>query len=154
MTRDLSGILAAHPFVRGLSEDHMKFLTGCVANVKFQPGEYLFREGEPADLLFLVRKGWAAVQVYSPGRGVTTLSTMGADEILGWSWAVPPYISHFDVVAQSTILALSVDAKCLRVKCETDPQFGYQMLARMIKVIEKRLAATRLQLMNAYDERH
>ncbi|MDR3691121.1 MAG: cyclic nucleotide-binding domain-containing protein [Fimbriimonas sp.] len=150
MKHDLSAKLAGHPFVQGLSEDHIKFLTGCIANVKFMPGEYVFREGEPADLLFLLRSGQVAVQVYGPGRGVTTLSTMGAGEIVGWSWAVPPYISHFDVVAQQMTLALSVDAKCLRAKCETDPEFGYQMLARMVKVIERRLTATRIQLLDMY----
>lgn len=150
MKEDLSGVLSEHAFVSGLSEEYVKFLTGCTANVKFQPREFLFREGDAANVLYLVREGQAAIQVYSPGKGTTTLATIGPNEIAGWSWVVEPYVSHFDVVAISTVRAISVNAQCLRKKCQSDPEFGYQMLARMTKVMEHRLEATRLQLLDLY----
>lgn len=150
MVEDLSQILSEQPFVKGMQAEHIKFLTGCTANVKFQPGEYLFREGDPASLLYLIREGEAAVQVYSPGVGARTLATITAGEIAGWSWVVSPYVSHFDVVAHSLVRAISVDAECLRNKCMVDPVFGYEVLSRMVLVMEQRLEASRLQLLDVY----
>jgi CRP/FNR family transcriptional regulator, cyclic AMP receptor protein len=147
---DLSKIVAQHPFAKGLSDDYVKFLTGCAANVKFQKGEYLFREAGPAERVYLIREGEASVQVYSPATGSTTIATLGAGDVAGWSWAVAPFVSHFDVKAESLVRAISLDAGCLRNKSQTDPAFGYEMLARMMTVLERRLQATQLQLLDIY----
>jgi len=40
-------ILGEHPFFKDLSEPHLDTVVGCVANVVFQPGEFIFREGRP-----------------------------------------------------------------------------------------------------------
>ena len=48
-------ILGEHPFFKDLSEPHLDTVVGCVANVVFQPGEFIFREGEAADRFFVVR---------------------------------------------------------------------------------------------------
>lgn len=150
LIQDLSRILSEHPFLLGMEPDQVKFLTGCTANVKFEAGEYLFREGGPASLLHLIRAGEAALQVFSPAGGVKTLSTIGPGEIAGWSWVVAPYVSQFDVIALTTVRTISIDAACLRTKCQTDPAFGYQILARMVKVMEQQLLAARLQLLDLY----
>ncbi len=146
MIEDLRRILSEHPFVHGLEESHLVFLTGCTKNVKFLPGELLFKEGGPAKEVYLIRDGEAAIQVYGPDQSVTTLSTIKGGEIAGWSWVVPPYVSHFDLIAYTVVRAIAIDADCLRVKCENDPVFGYQMLARMVKVMEQRLISTRMQM--------
>ena len=47
----------------------MTLLTGCAANVRFDAGAFLFREGEPADRFFVVRQGRVALEIDAPGRG-------------------------------------------------------------------------------------
>ena len=42
---------AGHPFFAGLDDDAICRSAGCAINVHFQAGEYLFREGDPADAL-------------------------------------------------------------------------------------------------------
>lgn len=147
---DLYRILVDHPFLEGMEANHIHFLTTCTANVVFKPGEYLLREGGTADLIYLIREGEADVQVYGPGSGVMTIGTLGPGEVAGWSWAIPPYTNHFDVSAKGRVRAVSLDAQCLREKCRKDPEFGYEMLARMTKAMEERLMATRLQLLDFY----
>jgi CRP/FNR family cyclic AMP-dependent transcriptional regulator len=43
-----------------------------------------------------------------------------------------------------------LDAKCLRAKCETDHELGYELLNRVLHVVEQRLQATRMQLLDLY----
>jgi CRP-like cAMP-binding protein len=143
-------VLAEHPFFRELSVPHLDMVVGCVANVVFQPGEFIFREGQPADHFFVVREGKVAVEVFVPNKGATTIETIEGGEVLGWSWLFPPYKAHFDARALTHVRALSLDGACLRTKCETDPALGYDLLKRFTQVVVARLEATRMQLMDLY----
>ena len=65
----LERLLAEHELFRGLDERYVTLLTGCAANVRFDAGAFLFREGEPADRFFVVRQGRVALEIDAPGRG-------------------------------------------------------------------------------------
>ena len=143
-------ILGEHPFFKDLSDPHLDTVVGCVANVVFQPGEFIFREGEAADHFFVVREGKVAVEVFVPNKGPVTIETIEGGEMLGWSWLFPPYKARFDARALNAVRALSLDGACLRTKCEKDPALGYELLKRFTEVVVSRLEATRMQLLDLY----
>jgi CRP/FNR family transcriptional regulator, cyclic AMP receptor protein len=147
---DLTEILRQHPFLMNLSDEHMKTLIGCASNSHFVEGEYLIREGELANKFFLIRTGRVALEVAVSGKGSLRIQTTGPGEILGWSWLIYPFRWHFSGVAVADTRAVSLDGECLRKKCESDPAFGYDMLKRLAAVMENRLEATRLQLLDIY----
>jgi CRP-like cAMP-binding protein len=84
------------------------------------------------------------------GKGDLRIQTVGPGEILGWSWLISPYRWHFTGVVVLETRAIALDGECLRNKCERDPHFGYEMLKRLSQVMERRLEATRLQLLDVY----
>ncbi len=47
--RTLEGILAEHPFFSGWDPRYLQLAVGCAANVRFNAGALLFREGEEAN---------------------------------------------------------------------------------------------------------
>jgi CRP/FNR family cyclic AMP-dependent transcriptional regulator len=146
----LRPILAGIPLFDGMSLQHIELIAGCAANVRFEPGEFAARQGEAADLFFIVRKGRLALQVHGPGRGELTLQTVGENEVLGWSWLIPPYRWHFDVRALTATRALALDGRCLRGKFDGDYQLGYEMMTRFAQLITHRLEAASLQLLDLY----
>jgi CRP-like cAMP-binding protein len=75
---------------------------------------------------------------------------LAAGEVLGWSWLIPPYHWKFDARAIEQTRALALDGKCLRTKCEEDHDLGYELLKRFAQIMEERLQATRLQLLDVY----
>ena len=143
-------VLAAHPFFQGMAAPHLDTLTGCVANQVFRPGEFIFREGHPADHFFLVREGRVAVEVFVPNKGPVTIETIEGGEFLGWSWLFAPYKARFDARALTAVRALSLDGACLRTKCELDAGLGYDLLKRFTRLVVSRLEATRMQLLDLY----
>lgn len=149
----LDRLLSEHPFFKDFSEAHRELVAGCCANVRFEEGQHLFREGEEADTFYLVRSGRVGLRIYAPGHGAITVQTVGDGEIVGWSWLVPPYRWSSDAVALSLVRAISIDGKCLRAKCENDHELGYQLLKHVMPIIGNRLAATRLQMMDLYGPR-
>ncbi|MFN8091546.1 MAG: cyclic nucleotide-binding domain-containing protein [Vicinamibacteria bacterium] len=146
----LESILAEHPFFRELPTPHLDTVTGCVSNVVFQPGEFVFREGQAADSFYVVREGRVAVEVFVPNKGPVTIETIEGGEVLGWSWLFPPYRAHFDARALNAVRALQLDGACLRTKCEKDPALGYELTKRFTAVVVARLEATRMQMLDLY----
>jgi CRP-like cAMP-binding protein len=146
----LEQILTESPFLQGVQPQHLQLITSCASNVRFEGGQYLFHEGEEAEQFFLMRHGRVALEVFSPNRGAITIQTVEAGEVLGWSWLVPPYQWRFDAKAIDLVRAIALDGKCLRKKCEEDHDLGYDLLKRFSHIIEQRLEATRLQLLDVY----
>jgi CRP-like cAMP-binding protein len=150
MIENFEKTLAAHAFFKDMPAAQLGTIVGCAANVKFAAGELIFREGDPADTFYILRKGKVAVEITIPGRGQVTIDTADGDEVLGWSWLFPPYRAHFDVRALTVVQALALDGACLRGKFERDTALGYELMRRFAPVLIQRLEATRLQLLDIY----
>lgn len=148
--KKIEDILAEHPFFAGLSTDFAKFLAGCAKHVRFEAGQFLFQDGEAADQLYLIQRGKVALQIHGPDRALT-FQTLGKGELVGVSWLIPPYRWNYDAKALETTLTLSLDATCLRDKCDKDHDLGYEMMQRFVPVLIERLHATRMQLLDLYD---
>ena len=146
----LERILGEHPFFEGLEPEYLKLLVGCASNARFQAGAYLFREGEEASHFYLIRQGRVAVEIYAPQRPPIVVQTLEGGDILGWSWLIPPYHWRFDARIVEPARAIALDGKCLRTKCEENHDLGYALLKRFAHIVEQRLEATRMQLLDVY----
>ncbi len=147
---NLKSVLAEHPFLSGMNEAQLELLVGCASNVVFKAGEFIFREGEPAEKFYVIRHGKVLIETHIPQKGTIIIRSREAGEILGWSWLVPPYRWHFDARAVELTRAIAFDGKCLRGKCDNDHDLGYEIMKRFALIIAERLEATRLQLMDIY----
>ncbi len=146
----LERIVGEHRFFAGVNDAFRKLVTGCAKNVRFEAGQYLFHENEATNEIFFVRHGRVALEILSPERGPLTFQTVGPDEVIGLAWLVPPYRWRFDARALELTRAISIDAKCLRDKCEADHDLGYEMMKRFTPVLEDRLHTARLQVLDVY----
>ena len=148
----LERLVLAHPFFTGIDPAIGRIVIGCTRNLRFAPGEFLFREDEPANEFFLIREGNVALELHVPGRPPLVIATLGAGEIVGASWLVPPYRWNFDARAVAATRAFGVDATCLRAKCDADHHFGYEMMKRLLPVMVGRMQAARQQLLDVYGQ--
>jgi CRP-like cAMP-binding protein len=146
----LEHIIRSHAFFAGLDPRFVDLVCGCARNVRFEAGQFLFREGAAADEFYLIRAGHVALQVVAPGRPALMLQTIGVGEVVGVSWLIPPYRWQNDARALELTRAIAIDGACLRAKCESDHDLGYEMLKRVVALVIERLHATRLQLLDVY----
>lgn len=151
-TKPIANLIAEHPLFEGLGSGLVDYLAGCGSNIAFEPGAWIFREGAPADLFFLVRRGGVALEIHDPRRGSYIFQTIGAGDLLGVSWLVPPYRWEFDARAIDAVGAVAFDARCIRDKCDAEPAVGYALMKRFVPVLIERLQAARLQAMDVYGE--
>jgi CRP/FNR family transcriptional regulator, cyclic AMP receptor protein len=137
--------IAEHPFLKSFPPAYLGFLTECVAERVFAPGEVIFREGEIADRFFLISKGKVVLESPVPGRGFLGLQELGAGDALGWSWLFPPYVWHFQARAMEATRTLSFGGAHLLIVCEKHHDFGYELMKRLTQVLIGRLQAAHHQ---------
>jgi CRP-like cAMP-binding protein len=148
--RGLADELAANPTLGDLRPDFLDLIAGCCVNVAFAKGERVISVGDPADHFWIVRKGRIDVEIHGADRGTITIDRLEPGEILGVSWIAEPYLNEFDATAVDHAGAIEVDAACLRGKCAADPELGHELYRRFATMLQARLRATRLQLLDLY----
>jgi CRP-like cAMP-binding protein len=139
----LKQTLAQHPFLAGLDRRHLGQLAALASHKTFDPLQMIFHEGDPANECYLICKGKVGIETALFGCDGIRIETLGAGEVLGWSWLLPPYELHYSARAIEPTQVIALDGKALRTRCEEDHDLGYEMMKRFALVIVHRLAATR-----------
>ena len=153
MQQMIERMLDQHEFFAGMDAEYLALVAGCARNAVFGDGQFLFREGTPAETFYLVREGAIALEIAAPS-GVLTVQTVGAGEVAGFSWLVGPHRWQFDGRAAGRVHAVEFDGACLRGKCDADPRLGYDLMRRFADLATRRLQASRLQLLDVYGHAH
>ncbi|HNQ89948.1 MAG TPA: cyclic nucleotide-binding domain-containing protein [Verrucomicrobiota bacterium] len=143
-------MLERHPFVRELGLQHLPVLEAGAALARFDPGEFLVREGEPAVRFYLLVTGSVALEGLIHGKGPVVFVNLEAGDAVGWSWLTPPYRWHFSarVLAETEALWWTTDR--LRALAEEKPEFGLALVSRVTRMAAQRLQATHSQLLDFY----
>jgi CRP/FNR family transcriptional regulator, cyclic AMP receptor protein len=149
MIQKLDAMLKKHPFFKGLTDKQLKVIAGCAKHTRFAEGKTIFLEGDPADAFYFLQEGSVSIELTMPNQPRSSVHTVGAGDILGWSWVSPPYHWHFNARALKATKAIAFDARCLRSKLDEDHELGYELLKRFAQVIVQRLDATQVQLLKA-----
>jgi len=145
-TETLEKMLDEHPFFRGMKAQHLRNIVESATVVRFEPGEVIFHEGEPAHRFYVMRTGRVALQLVSYRIDPFTLMTLEQGDIIGWSWLFPPYRWKFTAKALEVTRAISLDGKSVCTKCDEDHELGYELMKRFAQVIDKRIEALSVHL--------
>ena len=141
--------LAEHPFLHGLKPQHQQMLAESAIRTQYRAGDFIFQEGEPANRFYLIQSGRVALESHLRDEPPVAVQVLGAGEVLGWSWLFPPCHWNFDAHVLEPTAAVFFYGTRLRVQCELDHEFGYEMMKRMAQVVIQRLQSTRRQLLEA-----
>jgi CRP/FNR family transcriptional regulator, cyclic AMP receptor protein len=136
-----------HPFLRGLDPKHLEILGQCSMAAHFDPGHWIFRVGDPANRFYLIHDGPVALESSETDTEPVLVQTLGAGDVLGWSWLFPPYVWHFDARAAQPTQATFFYGARLREACEQDHCFGHELMKRTAAIAIERLQATRKALL-------
>src|ERR1051326_1919032 len=112
-------IISTHPFLEGMSPHQLRLLCDCAMAAHFTANELIFREGDPANRFYLLQSGSVALESQVQGKSRALIQTIGAGDILGWSWLFPPYVWHFDARAIEPTDAVFIYGTPLREECES-----------------------------------
>jgi CRP-like cAMP-binding protein len=135
--------VALHPFLAGMNPTQLALLSDCAIAVHFKKGQTILREGEMANRFYLIESGKVVLESVEKSGNPLIIETIGAGDLLGWSWMFPPYAWNFTARATEPTNAIFFYGTILREYCERDPSLGYELFKRMAPVILRRLQAAR-----------
>jgi CRP-like cAMP-binding protein len=143
--------LTRHPFLSGLEKRFLPRIARLASPRKFEAEQVIFYEGQPANELYLISSGKVGIEMALLGVSELVIQTLGAGEVVGWSWLLPPFEYHYSARALEPTEVIALDGKALRQLCESDHDLGYEMMKRFALIIVQRLAATRAQFLHFPD---
>jgi CRP-like cAMP-binding protein len=138
--------LSAHPFLAGMSERHLAILAECTIATHFEPGQVIFRAGEPASGFYLIERGKVVLEEPQSDGEPMTIDLVSDGEPLGWSWLFSPYLWQFDARAIEPCSALCLSGIMLRQHRDEDFFLSHELFKRMSEVMVRRLQAARSRL--------
>jgi CRP-like cAMP-binding protein len=148
--KEIEALLDEIEVLKGLEPEHRELIAGCGQNVAMADGERLLAVGDTATTFFAIRRGSVAVELDVGSGPPMVIETLETGDVVGWSWLFEPYVNQFDVRAVGGVGAIAFDGACLRGKCETDHDLGYELMGRFAELISSRLQATRMRLLDLY----
>ncbi len=148
-TKAMATAIAEHPFLRGLKPEHLRFLADSAMYMRYEPGDIIFHESEPANRFYLIEQGHVSLEFDRQDEPPAPIQIIGPGDVLGWSWLFPPYHWHFDARALEPVTAIFFYGTRLREQCEMDHLLGYELMKRVAQVLINRLQATRKELLKA-----
>ena len=92
-----STLLAAQPFLKGLSKPQLEMLSNNAMEVEFPAGKKIFSEGLAANRFYVILKGEVALESAPARKGAAPklIQTIKTGDVIGWSWLFPPYKWNF-----------------------------------------------------------
>jgi CRP-like cAMP-binding protein len=149
-TRDDLAALRAHPFARVLSEPQLERLFRCGTVLDVPAGAFVFREGEAAERLFLMRSGHVTLEQHVTGAGPTQMETLRAGDVLGFSWLFDGGLWTLDARAVEPSELYALDGACVRAEMQADPALGLAVATQLMYQLYGRLQRVRLQRLDVY----
>ena len=142
--------LSASWFGAGLSPEAVARLAGIAAVREVERGTELVTEGRVTEAFSIVLAGRVALRTLVPERGMVTILTVEAGDILGWSAIVPPHRGTSTAIAIEPVKLLELPGERLRATLRADHALAASVYPRVLQAVSRRLSATRLQLLDLF----
>ncbi len=143
--------LSAHEFFSDLGDDVLELLSECSSTCRIKKGQILFRQGENADKFYVILNGRVSVQIPAIIGPNLEIQTLSKNQVLGWSWLIPPYQWNFQAKAEEDSDLLQFAGPDVLARCEQEPKLGYELLKKFAGLMSTRLEAARRKMMDEWN---
>lgn len=148
----LSQTLSQIQFLQDIAPERLEQIADIARIRDYNETDTVFREGDPAENIYLVVSGIVSLEVCAAGSGCKQILTLGPGDLLGWSALLKQ--SRYTARARTPQSArlVEINVAQLMAMCEKDPRFGYDLMRLTALALANRLSATRMQLVNVYGD--
>jgi CRP-like cAMP-binding protein len=133
----------------GLGEDELQKITKISQVAKFNKGERIFKIGDAAEHLFIVKEGEIELRFQVTYQNIShevCLERKCRGEPLGWSALTEPYKYTLSAYAVADSELLQMGHKELIELCESDNHLGYVLMRNIARLIARRFMLTQEKL--------
>ena len=132
-----------------LNDDMITKLLPITGLMKFDDGDVVFREGENAEIFYMVRRGKILLEQRISEKITISMGTVKPGYTFGWSAMLGGSVYTSDAVCTEKSEVLSVKGIELTRLLDKDHSMGYKMTQRVLRIIKKRLEIRTEQFVRA-----
>ncbi|HUF25612.1 MAG TPA: cyclic nucleotide-binding domain-containing protein [Gemmatimonadaceae bacterium] len=108
----------------------------------FQGGEYVFREGEAGNRLFLIVDGEVRISRNVPGSGEEALAILKPGAIFGEMAVFDRSERSTDAIANGTVRAITIARSDFELLLDFNRELAYKVLWAVVRLLSNRLRST------------
>lgn len=123
----------------GLADGDLRTLAACLRGVRFEPGEVVFREGDPGATLILVAEGALVATVRGRDGAARRLNRMVAAEVVGEMAFLDPGPRSATVTAETEAVAYELSHDTMEVLRQRAPAVVGAIVTAVIRDVTRRL---------------
>jgi CRP-like cAMP-binding protein/1-acyl-sn-glycerol-3-phosphate acyltransferase len=156
-------LIRKSPFFETFAPEDIDALAAHAGMRSVAAGEVILRENDPAEALYMIVAGQVRLSFETP-EALSAARTSGEERILirtltepgrviGWSAVVEPYHYRDTATAIEDTHLLIFERSWLERRAEEMPEFGVQLITRILWVLGNRLREARIRLVaSRYEE--
>lgn len=143
-------VLRRHSLFAGVEPSLFKDLAMIADEVVLQAGDWLFKEGDEAEALYLLESGKVDLKINLDEAGTrhADLNTLIEGDVIGWSALVEPYEYTLGAVVVADAKAIRLDGLSLRRMMASNSEMGYAIMTRLAAALGERLTNLRVQFVS------
>ena len=112
----------------------------------YQPGEVIFKEGEPGNRLFLIAEGEVRISRDIPGAGEEALAVLKRPACFGEMSVFDRSERSTDAIANGPCTLITIARPDLEMVLEFDPEMGFLILRAFVRQLSHRLRTANEQM--------
>jgi len=149
-TRDIKQVLSDAPVFQGMNSEYVERLAAYALEREVENGTCLFRSGDPAKHFYLLIEGHISIEIPAVSGPTLQVQRLQPVRVLGWSWLLPPFKWSFNARAEVDSTVLEFDGAAVLKECESDPEFGFEVIKRFSGLMAERLDAAHKKMMEQW----
>lgn len=135
-------ILRQSPIFQDLDDDELGRVVDICQRQTYQTGEYIFKEGEPGNRLFLVLDGRVRISRNIPGSGEEALSVLKPGACFGEMSVFDRSVRSTDAIADITTQLATITRPDFEMLLDFHRELAHKVLWAMVRLLSSRLRST------------
>lgn len=134
-------------FFNAFSKDQLAGLAKVTETKTFKKGSEIYKEGDRANHIFIVTKGWVSLRKIDPERDIgISFENREKGELFGTACFMKPQEYTLNAICMEDSEVMAMDADKLFDLFQKDYQVGYLFLKEIAKVYFERYKSVKRQL--------
>ena len=133
------------PLFSGLPTARLKLIAYTAEVVRFEPGEVIVQQGDPADAVYIIAEGEADVLVRGEDGHAIAVATMGRHTLFGEIAVLSQGRRTTTVKAKGTVVTFKISSKVFLDLVRQSPEIGMQVMTVLAQRLERTTALLQQQ---------
>ena len=125
------------PLFAGLPTARLKLIAYTAEMVRFEPGEVIVRQGDPADAVYIIAEGETEVLLTDDAGAEISLGTMGRHTLFGEIGVLCQGRRTTTVQAKDRVVTFKISSQLFLELVRSSPEIGMQVMTVLAQRLER-----------------